>query len=125
MLGHPVVVRREALYINIFARLSSLTERGKVMDETKYAHVEVPSAIYLNQLLNGAVNGTLTNKERALIRHFNGMVVEGCDMGTITKCTGPADFNHWIEHVQTVMLRSANDGAMLEWDAQYNKENSL
>ncbi len=92
------------------------------MDEAKYKYAEVPSITYLNELLGNLVQGRATDEEKALIRHLDAMVTEGVDMGIIVRHRDLHKFDTWINDVQTVMLKSANDGALIAWTTQYDAE---
>jgi len=92
------------------------------MNEDKYRYTDVPSSVYLNILLGDLVQGRATEAQMSEIKYYDMLVTEGCDTGLIVRHRDLHNFNTWIADVQTVMLKSANDKAHLEWQEQYNAE---
>jgi len=92
------------------------------MKETRYTHVKVPSITYLNELLNKAVQNRLNDKEQATVAHYSAMVAEGADTGVLSHHRDLPNFRTWVDDVQIVMLKSANDLAQMYWLEKYDAE---
>ena len=89
----------------------------------KHQFVKIPSLVYLNELLGRVVMGRATDEEQSLVRHWDAMVTEGVDMGIISRPHRDLHhFNTWAHDIQTVLLKSANDGALHDWLNKYDEE---